>query len=149
MNKPKGNSAATNFGSANLSNNLMGFGSGGSNNLNTGSIASFGAQPSYSSVNSNLSNNAGNKPGQLGGFKPSVLGGLGNNVSTSSSAGTAGYLPPSGAGTGSRFGRLAQFGVMSGNNNNSNNGSVTSHNQLNDGSGSSFASGLGFGRHKI
>lgn len=149
LNKPKGNSAATNFGSANLSNNLMGFGSGGSNNLNTGSIASFGAQPSYSSVNSNNSNNAGNKPGQLGGFKPSVLGGLGNNVSTSSSAGTAGYLPPSGAGTGSRFGRLAQFGVMSGNNNNSNNGSVTSHNQLNDGSGSSFASGLGFGRHKI
>eukprot|EP01040_Poterioochromonas_malhamensis_P002127 gene2127-2268_t len=149
LNKPKGNSAATNFGSANLSNNLMGFGSGGSNNLNTGSIASFGAQPSYSSVNSNISNNAGNKPGQLGGFKPSVLGGLGNNVSTSSSAGTAGYLPPSGAGTGSRFGRLAQFGVMSGNNNNSNNGSVTSHNQLNDGSGSSFASGLGFGRHKI
>jgi len=149
LNKPKGNSAATNFGSANLSNNLMGFGSGGSNNLYTGSIASFGAQPSYSSVNSNLSNNAGNKPGQLGGFKPSVLGGLGNNVSTSSSAGTAGYLPPSGAGTGSRFGRLAQFGVMSGNNNNSNNGSVTSHNQLNDGSGSSFASGLGFGRHKI
>ena len=137
-----------------------GIGGGGGGSLGGGG---FGAQSSYLSGNSSSSNPLNKNP--LGGaYKPSILGSLGglnsgnNNVSTSSSAGTNGYLPPSGAGTGSRFGRLAQFGVMSGagggGNTSITSGSNASHqHNANDGGsssmGNSFVSALGFGRHKV
>lgn len=164
LNKPKyqpgGSTASSNYGVGGNLNNAMGFGGGGLGGgvSGGGSLASFGAQQSNYLGSNNAGGGLGSKPlPQLGGYKPSVLGNVGNNnnISTSSSAGTSGYLPPTGAGAGSRFGRLAQFGVMSGagsnNGSNSNNGSLASNN-LNDNSGSvgnSFASALGFGRHKI
>lgn len=70
----------------------------------------------------------------------------------SSSAGTNNYLPPTGVSGASRFGRLAQFGVMNTSNNSSTVISSTSNgtNSFNENNiGGTFTSGLGFGRHKV
>lgn len=126
-----------------------------------GSAASFGLQQSSylsnnsSALNKNPLGGGLSTGGGGGGYKPSILSGLGggNNISTSSSAGASNYLPPTGVNTGSRFGRLAQFGVMTGagSNSTSHTNSMASQSHHNEGSvgTSSFASALGFGRHKI
>jgi hypothetical protein len=145
-----------------------------SNNLNSNSVLSSGlGQPSYLSTNSNNLNAASitskNSNAQGFGYKPSLLsassyqsgsnagnsgvsyGGT-NPVSTSSSAGNNGYLPSAGVAGASRFGRLAQFGVMNSSSNSSASNNINDGGNNNTGSGgigSSFASALGFGRHKI
>jgi hypothetical protein len=145
-------SSGYNFNSSHYSSNSMNSNLPGKSNL----------LPSVGGGNSNsIGGSMGGGGG--GGYKASSLlpslggggggGGLGN-VSASSSAGSNNYLPPSGVAAGSRFGRLAQFGVMSGASSNQHNSIVNGNNSNSHQSqqdynniGSTFTSG--FGRHKI
>jgi hypothetical protein len=141
-------SSGYNFNSSHYSSNSMGSNLPGKSNQ-------------LPSIGGGNSNSIGGSMGGVGGYKassllPSLGGGGGSglgNVSASSSAGSNNYLPPTGAAAGSRFGRLAQFGVMSGAGSNQNNSIVSGNNNNHQGQqdynniGSSFTSG--FGRHKI